>query len=779
MNQSRSDLGTITSFVETLIRSDQYRDQICYIHTIPPRQAIYGELSKPLSPEINQVLERSGIKSLYSHQALAIDLVLDGRNVGIVTSTASGKTLCYNIPVLESIIADQSSCALYIFPTKALAQDQLRVLTGLCSFSEGLKRSLKAGTYDGDTPADTRRKLRSQANIILTNPDMLHQAILPYHSRWSRFFTNLKYVVIDEMHTYRGIFGSNVANVIRRLRRIANHYSSKPVFILCSATIANPHELATGLIGQECQIVSEDGSPQGSKVFLLWNPPIIDRATMQRKSSNVMAHELMTKLVKDGIQTIAFTKARIVAELILRYVRESLSKEKPDLVDKVRAYRAGYLPQERRQIERDLASGEILGVASTNALELGIDIGSLDASLIVGFPGTIASVWQQAGRAGRKTSESLVIFIAYNDPIDQYLIRNPKYLLERSPENAVIDPCNPYILAGHLCCAAFELPLTEADGHYFGSTAWTITKVLEEARRVKVISGNAYWASTDFPAAQINLRTISDDTYTIVDRTEKEKVIGVVDAISAPELVYPQGVYIHDGETYVVRELDIEAKVAYVERKQVDYYTQPILDSSIRVMGQKRSAGWKKLRIFYGDATVTWKTTAFKKIQFYNLDSIGYGSVDIPSQSLETVSIWMYPTDDVIDLLKKMGRNPVEGLVGLKNILINLMPLYVMCDRQDVGGIVESSNLGRPAIFLYDRFRGGLGLCEKAFALIPDLVVGALDLLEQCPCDQGCPSCVGLPVLRPPQHQDPDPGQGYPIPNKVTTSILIKSIADV
>ncbi|MGQ9603271.1 MAG: DEAD/DEAH box helicase [bacterium] len=779
MNQSKSAVNSITSFVEKLINSEKYRDQICYIHKTPFRQPCFCNPSRPLSSEVLKILEGSGIHSLYSHQAKAIDLVFDNQNVGVVTSTASGKTFCYNIPVLESLISDPSSCALYVFPTKALAQDQLRVLNSILSLSEKPGNLVKAGTYDGDTPADMRRRLRSEANIILTNPDMLHRAILPYHSRWSRFFTNLRYVVIDEMHTYRGIFGSNVANVIRRLRRIASHYSSKPVFILCSATIANPEELARDLIGEGCEIVSEDGSPHGSKIFLLWNPPIIDRATMQRKSSNVMAHELMTNLITEGIQTIAFTRARIVAELILRYVRESLSNKKPDLVERVKAYRAGYLPQERRKIEKDLAAGEIVGVASTNALELGIDIGGLDASLIVGFPGTIASVWQQAGRAGRKSSESLVILIAYNDPIDQYLIRNPRYIFERSPENAVVDPENPYILAGHLSCAAFELPLTEDDNKYFGSTAWTIVHVLEEARRVKLISDAAYWASNDFPAAQINLRTISDDTFTIVDRTEKERVIGVVDAVSAPELVYPQAIYMHDGDTYVVRELDMQARVAYVAREEVDYYTQPILDSSIRVMGEKRFLTWKRMRIYYGDATVTWRTTAFKKIQFYNLDSIGYGSVDIPSQVLETVSLWMHPTDEVIDKIRRDGRNPIEGMIGLKNVLINLMPLYVMCDRQDVGGIVESSNLGHPAIFLYDRFRGGLGLCEKAFALIPDLLVGALDLIEECRCDRGCPSCVGLPVLRPPQHQDPDPGQGYPIPDKITTRILIKSTIDV
>jgi DEAD/DEAH box helicase domain-containing protein len=411
-------------------------------------------------------------------------------------------------------------------------------------------------------------------------------------------------------------------------------------------------------------------------------------------------------------------------------------------------------------------------VASTNALELGIDVGSLDASIIVGFPGTIASTWQQAGRAGRKSDEALVVFIGYNDPIDQYLMRHPAYFFGQTPENAVIDPMNPYVLAGHLSCAAFELPLAEEDGPLFGSLAGPILSVLEDVKKVKTIDDRTYWATTEFPAAGVGLRTISDNTFTIVDTTDTKRVIGMVDAISAPELVYPEGVYMHDGATYLVRQLDLVGKVAYVERKEVDYYTQPILESSIRAGTERKSQQWGGLSVFFGDSTVSWKTTMFKKIKFYSLDSIGYGSVDIPTQHLETVSLWLLPDGETVSYLKQAGKNPVEGLVGLKNVLINILPLFVMCDRQDIGGLVESSNTGRPTIFLYDRYKGGLGFCEKAYGLLAEIMASVAQVIEDCPCKDGCPSCVGLPVLRPPQHQDPDPGYGYPIPDKEAAAML-------
>jgi len=774
----RQQESGISLFLKEIVASAGYRGQIVHISDIPPREAEFRETAAQIGASIRKALASLGIDRLYSHQAHAIDLIREGRNVAVVTSTASGKTLCYNLPVLETLLDDSASTALYMFPTKALAQDQLRALGDLVLLLPGQDSAVRPGTYDGDTPQYARRKLRQDANVIMTNPDMLNQGIMPYHSRWSRFFGNLKYVVIDEMHTYRGIFGSNVANVLRRLRRILKHYGADPVFILCSATIANPGELAENLIGDAVEVVSGDGSPSGPKRFVLWNPPFLDNHKIERKSSNVEAHEIMVKLVESNVQTITFTKARVVAELILRYVREALARRNPHLADKISAYRAGYLPEERREIEKALFSGRLLGVASTNALELGIDVGSLDASIIVGFPGTIASTWQQAGRAGRKTDESLVVFVAYNDPIDQYLMRSPGYFFGQTPENAVIGPENPYILAGHLSCAAFELPLTEDDEVYFGGLLGAILGVLEDVKKVKTIDGSTYWATTEFPAAGVNLRTISDDTFTIVEATDVEKVIGVVDSISAPELVYPEGIYLHDGRTYIVRRLDLEGKVAYVERAEVDYYTQPIIDSSIRVIKENKSGSSSGLRFFYGDATVSWTTTAFKKIKFYSMDSIGYGTLDLPTQHLETVSVYMYPEPEVVGVVKRRGKNLVEGLVGVKNVLINILPLFVMCDRQDIGGLVESSNTGKPAIFLYDRFKGGLGFSEKAYGLLPGILRAALGVIDDCPCEGGCPSCVGLPVFRPPQHQDPDGGHGYPIPDKETARLILKEILE-
>ena len=605
---------------------------------------------------------------------------------------------------------------------------------------------------------------------------MLHAGILPYHAKWNRFMKDLRYVVVDEIHTYRGIFGSNVANVLRRLRRVCEHYGSDPQFICSSATIANPRELAERLVGQPFDVVDDDGSPRGAKHFVLWNPPHLDLSKMERRSSNVEGHWLMAQLIADGFQTIAFGRARVVAELIYRYTKDALRRLKPELAGKIRSYRGGYLPEERREIERQLFSGELMGVASTNALELGIDVGSLDAAIIIGFPGTIASAWQQAGRAGRASDESLAVLVGYNDPIDQYLMRHGDYFFRQSPENAVVDPGNKYILSKHLRCAAFELPLTDMDEPLFGELTEPIVHLLEDFEDVKELDGRYYWSSTDYPARSVNLRTISDDTYTIVDVSRENSVMGVVDGVSALELVYPEAVYLHEGETYFVRELDLEQKVAYVEKKEVDYYTQPVLESSIRTGKPSVSKQWRQTDVFFGDATVTWLTSAFKKIKFYQLDSIGWSNLDLPPFHLETKALWFIPSKDAMDEVRGQGKNPVEGLVGIRNVAISVLPLFSMCDRRDVGGIVESSNTGSPTMFLYDRFEGGLGFVETGYRMIGDLLRGCLELVEECDCADGCPSCVGLPVLRPPIQQDPEVGGTWPIPDKESARLLLNAM---
>jgi DEAD/DEAH box helicase domain-containing protein len=763
-------------YLSNIQTSRDYSGQIVRVEEIPARDAAFGELSRPLPEALARALQSVGIEQLYTHQVEAIEHIRAGRNAAIVTSTASGKTICYNVPVIEKLLEDPQAKAIYLFPTKALAQDQLKTLRRLSELDPVIAGMIKCGTYDGDTPGDTRRKLRDSGNVILTNPDMLHTGILPYHSRWASFFANLKYVVIDEIHTYRGIFGSNVANVMRRIRRICRHYGADPQFICCSATIANPMELAERLVGVPMELVQNDGSPKGSKLFVMWNPPYIDQAKMERLSSNVEAQRLMVDLIRHRCQTITFGKARIVAELMYKYVRETLQRYSPGLGNSVRAYRGGYLPEERREIERQLFSGELLGVTSTNALELGIDVGSLDAAIIIGFPGTVASTWQQAGRAGRGAEQSVVFFIGYNDPIDQYLLRHPDYFFGQSPEHAIIDPENAYILANHLRCAAFELPLMTLDSEYFGDHTEEVAEILAEFGQVKKIADQWYWGSTDYPAANVNLRTMSDNTFTIVDTTRENKVIGAVDAISAPELVYPEAIYMHDAETYFVQNLDLENKVAYVRKADVDYYTQAILDSGIKIVDKQCERDWHESKVALGEVEVNWATTAFKKIKFYSLDSIGWGKVNIPPQTLETMGVWLIPDGKLLAKVREYDRNPVEGLVGIRNVAVHVLPLFAMCDKQDIGGIVDSSNTGTPTVFLYDRYSGGLGYAEKGYDMIQELLESCLNLIHDCPCDDGCPSCVGIPVLRPAIHTDPDASGGYPIPDKEAALLLLHDL---
>jgi DEAD/DEAH box helicase domain-containing protein len=781
-------------FLQSIRADSHYRGQVAHIAHLPARAARWAEPGRPLAPELQRALTPLGISQLYTHQAHALDLARATQDTVIVTSTASGKTLCYNLPVLEELLAQPQRRALYLYPTKALAQDQHKALERLTAAAPGLRGCVKSGVYDGDTPQTTRRKLRDEAQILLSNPDMLHSGILPYHTRWARFWANLGTVVIDEVHTYRGIFGSNVANVIRRLQRICDQYGSRPRFVCCSATIANPAEHAARLVGREMTLVDDDGSPKGEKWLVFWNPPHLDEGRTQRKSANVEAERLMVELIQQGAPTIAFGRARIVAELLYRYVRDELQRQGSRLATAVRPYRGGYLAAERREIERQLFSGELMGVTSTNALELGIDIGGLDAAIIVGFPGTVASTWQQAGRAGRGTEPSIVFFIAYNDPVDQFIMRRPDYVVGQSPESAVIDPENLYVLAGHLGCAAAEMPLRTDDSRYFGSRTAAVAQLLTEEGDLKETGGTHFWAQPHQPSHRVGLRTMSDDTFTIIETTAGNQVIGQVDAISAPELVYPEAVYLHEGQTHFVERLDTLNKVAYVRREDMDYYTQAILESLILVKGTDREKRWSQgtdaggigtgtpskasSRIVFGEVEVTWATVAFKKIQFYSTDSLGWGKVDLPPQSLETTGVWLVPSDPVIHRVRAAGGNPAEGLVGIKNAAVHLLPLYAMCDKADIGGMVDSANTGRATLFLYDRYRGGLGFSETAYDRIEELLQACLQLTLECDCQDGCPSCVGVPTLRPPIHTDPDAGGGFPIPSKESAVLLLRALLE-
>jgi DEAD/DEAH box helicase domain-containing protein len=742
------------TFLARIEHEEFFAGQIVQIVELPEKPACYAEVPGGLHPKVAASLEAQGITKLYVHQAQAIAEVRQGKSIVVVTGTASGKTLCYNVPVVETLLQEPNATALYIYPTKALAQDQLRALGKL--LDDNWEAALLAGAYDGDTPQTLRSKLRDRASVILTNPDMLHQGILPQHPRWNRFFTHLRYVVIDEIHAYRGVFGSHLANVLRRLERVCRHYGSAPQFICCSATIANPKEHAERITGREVAVIDEDGSPRGPKCFVMWNPPplnIAARATAEdwriggdRRSPLWEAVYLMTALVREGAQTIVFVRTRLAAELIFRNARELLRPVAPRLSQAVQAYRGGYLPEERREIERRLVSREILGVASTNALELGIDIGTLDACIIVGYPGTIASFWQQAGRAGRGREESLIFCVAQNTPMDQYLMAHPDYIFGKSPEQAVVDPDNPHITVGHIKCACHEMPLADAEVPLFGEFASVILQLLEEEGVVRHINGYWYWSSSEYPASEVNLRNIGGPVYTIQDESRGGQVIGTMDEVGALSQLHDHAVYIHGAETYFVTQLDLDHKIAYVEQRDLDYYTQAVQTSQIRIAEAEEQGERLGAIVGFGDVVVTTSIPMFKKIRFHFRDSLGFERLELPPQELETVAMWFAPSDSVVHALRRSQMVVGEALVGLANLLVEVAPFYVMCDVQDIGAVVDANCLGRDALFLFDRYPGGMGYARRCLDRLDELLRTAYRIVRECSCSDGCPSCVGSAV---------------------------------
>jgi DEAD/DEAH box helicase domain-containing protein len=563
------------------------------------------------------------------------------------------------------------------------------------------------------------------------------------------------------------------------LRRIAAHYGASPQFILCSATVGNPEELARKLSGLDVRALATDGAPRSGRRFVFWNPARLHPNEPTRRSASVDASRVLTQLVRHDVPSIVFTKSRVAAELIYRYVRDSLAPYRAphgagSLADRVSSYRGGYLPEERRAIESRLFSGDLRAVVSTNALELGIDVGSLDASVLVGFPPTVASTWQQAGRAGRSHRDALAVVVAYEDPIDQYLMRHPEYFFSRTPESAVLDPENATILRSQLSCAAAELPLAEADSTLFGEASTAVARDLTHDGLLADVRGRHFWSDPEAPARCVSLRMMSSDTVTIVEATGPDRVLGTVDAISAPEVVYPGAIYLHEGDSYFVRALDLLAKVAMVERRDTDYYTQPVLDTSLRVRSVRSESPFAgRSALLLADATVTWVTVWFKKIRYHSLESIGHGSLDLPPQTLETVAAGWSISNELARSLSQHGHDAREALSGVRNLFISAMPLLAMCEPSDIGGIVDSSNRGVPTIFLYDRFPGGMGYAARAFERFADLVRFAGAMVRDCPCEVGCPSCVGLPVLRPAIQQDPDIGAGWPIPSKRAARALL------
>jgi len=734
------------AFLHHLVSSSDYSQQVVHIERIAPQGAIFGELDNPLYPDLQACLKSLGISALYSHQAKALNAILAGKNVIIATPSASGKTLCYHLATLDALLHDKHSRAAYIFPTKALAQDQLRSLKQILGETKELTHLLSPGavaTFDGDTPQNERANIRKRANIVLTNPDMLHLGILPNHQSWSRLFRNLKYVVIDETHIYRGVFGSHVANVLRRLRRLCSTYGSNPQFICCSATIANPQEHAQNIVGLPFEAIVEDGSPHGQKYFTFWNPPVVDEAKTSRRSSNSEAAFLLGELVQKEIRSLVFARTRKLTELIYIYTQEQL---RASLKNKISPYRAGYLPEDRRRIERQFFDGELLGLVATTALELGINIGDLDATVLTGYPGSIASAWQQAGRSGRSTHSSLSFLIALENPLDQYLMRNPDFFFGKNFDNAIINPDNPYILKPHLLCAAWEKPLEEKDKDFFGDTGALLVKLDQEGKLRNRQEKYYVHPSITYPAQDINIRATSGQNYAVIDDREGY-LLETVEASVAFFQVHPGAIYLHQGESYLIKELDLARHIAWAEPKSVDYYTQTMEIDDIRITRMLDKKDCRTVEVYFGDVDVTNVVVGFKRKRQFTEEAISEEPLDLPPQNFPTKGLWFDLPQKAIDRIAGAGLDFHGGLHACEHAAIGILPLFALCDRNDIGGISTSfhPDTAKAQIFIYDAHPGGIGIAEKGFELITELWQATLKVVQECPCADGCPSCVQSP----------------------------------
>jgi DEAD/DEAH box helicase domain-containing protein len=739
MNRPTGKASGITEMIDMVRGMPEIMEQVTHWHTIPPRSALYSEFPAGLHPELQRALGEKGIHRLYSHQSESFERVREGRHIVTVTPTASGKTLCYNLPVLQGLLENESIRALYLFPTKALAQDQVAELHEVVNL---IGADIKSHTYDGDTPPTVRQAIRNAGHIVVTNPDMLHSAILPHHTKWVKLFENLKYIVIDEVHAYRGVFGSHVANVIRRLKRICRFYGSNPQFICASATIANPQEHTEKFIGEPVALIDRNGAPAGEKHVVFYNPPVVNKQLGIRKSSVLETQKLASLLLKNGVQTIVFARSRVRVEILLTYLQDQVKHELG--TKSIRGYRGGYLPKQRREIERGLRNGEIRGVVSTNALELGIDIGQLQACVLNGYPGTIASTWQQSGRAGRRQESSVTFMVASSNPLDQYVIEHPEYFFERSPEQARIHPDNLMILMDHLKCASYELPFEQGE-QFGGEPLEELLEFLVEEKTLHRVGQRWYWMEQSFPANNISLRSAAQENFVIVDVTEAGafRVIGEVDRFSAPTLIHEEAIYIHEGVQYQVEKLDYEEKKAFVREVNVDYFTDANMAIELKVLHEDRSQSYSRCSIHYGEVTVNSKPTIFKKIKLRTHENIGSGPIHLPEEELHTSSFWITLSEEAA-----AGRSASDlqyALLGLSNVLGHIAPLYLMCDPLDIRVVpqVKAVHTKLPTLFFYDRYPGGIGLSERLYELHGKLLGEARHILRSCGCLSGCPACVG------------------------------------
>jgi len=690
-----------------------------------------------LHPRLVERLIARGTWPLYCHQAEAIRRTQAGGAVVIATPTASGKSLCFHLPVLDAVLRGEPARALYLFPTKALAQDQSR---SLAAWIDDLGLRLEAGVYDGDTDPVDRRRLRKVGRIVLSNPDMLHAAILPHHTAWAGLFANLRYVIVDELHTLRGIFGSHVGSVMRRLRRIARHHGSDPVFIAASATIANPGEHAERLLGVPVSVVDEDGAPRGAKEVVLWNPPLVAKedGTRFRKGPASVAVRLLPELVRRGVKTICFGRARNTVELILRYIRErSRRPEEREIAGRIEAYRGGYLPSERRAVEAKLFSGEIGGVVSTNALEMGIDIGELDACLVVGWPGSVSSFLQQIGRAGRRQRTSLAVLIAGQDPIDQYFIRHPEALFGGNPERATIEWANPYILVRHLICAAYELPLDRSDEEFFGEDLLPLLALIGEEGRLREADGRWYHAENGYPAAEVKLRTASDENFTIFE-LDSGQIVGELDFVAAMLSLYEGAVYIHRTETFIVETMDWVNRLVKIRRTETGYYTQALQQKRVETGELWQEKPIDGARGTLAEVEVITRITGYKKVRFHSIENIGYGEIDLPPLRLDTVAFGIELLGETVRAADRHGPDFLRaGMYGVARLLREMTAIRAMCDPADLDTFVDGDR-----IHLYDLYPGGIGYSEVAFERSREVLEATLEAVLACPCPAGCPSCV-------------------------------------
>ncbi|WP_372011160.1 DEAD/DEAH box helicase [Paenibacillus chitinolyticus] len=724
-----------------LIQELRTDENIVNWHEIEPQEAKTKAVPGSVDARIKSALAKRGITELYTHQHTAYETVHTGQNIVAVTPTASGKTLCYNLPVLQAIADDDTSRALYLFPTKALAQDQKSELNEIIG-EMGI--DIKSYTYDGDTSPAIRQIVRKAGHIVITNPDMLHSAILPHHTKWVSLFENLKYIVIDELHTYRGVFGSHVANVIRRLKRICKFYGSDPVFICTSATIANPKELAEQLTGSPMRLIDDNGAPRGRKHFVFYNPPVVNKPLNIRRSAAAEVNNLAKQFLKNKIQTIVFARSRVRVEIILSRIQELVKNELG--TKSIRGYRGGYLPKQRREIERGLRAGEILGVVSTNALELGVDIGQLQVCIMTGYPGSIASTWQQAGRAGRRHGEALIVMVASSTPIDQYVVQNPDYFFDRTPEAARINPENLIILVDHLKCAAYELPFKETEE--FGPLE--VAEIMDFLVEERVLHHNGdtfYWASQSFPANEISLRSASQENVVIVDQSDvaNVRIIGEMDRFSAMTLLHDEAIYLHEGVQYQVEKLDWEHKKAYVREVDVEYYTDANLAIQLKVLEIDKTSDRDRSSLNFGDVTINAIPTIFKKIKLTTGENIGSGPIHLPEEELHTSAAWVELKEPNLEV----GTKALEQILwGIANVMKHIVPVLVMCDRNDVHVIsqIKANHTGLPTIFLYDHYPGGIGLAEEVYTRFDEVRKAAKNLIQKCPCEDGCPSCIGSEI---------------------------------